>query len=315
MLLSGCHEEYERLSFQPTDTPTQAMAAAEPIGPELPVSPKIIEKKLPGPEKNGEVPFTCSLLPVPERKTVFDALLGQDKDVFFMQEPGTETLVAFDDEHTTPVRMVQACRIGNEESAVLILVGISDLSQEVPTTKVYTFEKGRAAGIELYRAGKDNFLQQFQNAQIITKPKEIQGITGATPIWKPIAEQARRSYQTLLKNKADAAWINSIQQNGKIWHRGNPVIAQSEPPAAAQPENTVSSPEQPDSLPTELSPKESVQSLPEFSSFIEDNTLMADSESDLLYEHWKVVAAAEIALLVCGLLIIAVAQFKRTVYK
>ncbi len=304
-VLTGCREEYKHLTFEPTDVPMQTVEDVNPadhaVTAELTISG----------EKPGAVPYTYHLLPASEREAVFDMLLGPDRDVFFLQEPGRETLVAFDGQSDEIFRVAQACRIGNEKSSVLILLGMTALPHQPPAIKVYTFEKGRAADDKPYKAGKYTFLEQFRDPQVITRPKEIQGITGATPIWKSVAGQVRNSYELLLKDKASAAWVAGIRDNGKVWHRGADTVDSQ----ASEQEDTATSVARVDSISMDLAGMQSDQNTPESFTFTEEDSLMAASQSEFLYDHWKMVAMAEISLLACGLLIVAATQFKRAVYK
>jgi hypothetical protein len=337
---AGCGEKLRHIPMKPMDL--QDTAVVQEILPSqipseeenadagtarLDKTPGLLpeEQDRTGIQRPFAVPMTYRLIPDPDRESVFDTLLGPKQNAYFLQERLGETFTVFSEEGI-PVRMAQARRLGGKEGSILILLGMSVFPTGASIEKVYTFEKGTAASVKPYQAGKDNFLKQFQDHRVFEKSGKIQGITGATPVWKPVAEQIQDIRETLLKEKADAEWLAAIKNRGSLWHRSGTVVAEpaksdtesvTEEVSILQPMADPVSIVQDSNLPYPLA-DEAMQadSVFEASAELSEAAILADhSPNAILYEYRQAVAAAETSLLICGLLIVTTAQIKRITYK
>jgi hypothetical protein len=314
VILTGCRQEYERMALQASGDFTQPTDSTLPATTFPEDDPQPGEQRVTKPEEAESVPAVYALLSAAQRKTVFDQLLGQARDVFILQESGEETYAAFDEDSQIITHLAQAHLLGDPDNSILLFLGITFADGQSPTVNVLTFEKGRSPDIQRYKAGKEDFLKQFSNVPMIADDRQIQGITGATPVWKPIAQQIQESYSLLLDEKSDPAWIVQIKQNGKIWHRSVPEPSESVPPNSVQPQESTILPDPPTSA--VIHPMAVfADSFDDAYDFEPTENLTANSGQDYLYKHWQVVAAVEITLLVCGLLIIVTMQIVRAVYK
>lgn len=319
--LSGCGKELGPLSLAPTDA-IESAVIQDLVQPER--GPEEKETHVPQTEPRTEraavVPTAYRLLPASDREVVFDTLLGPKQDAYFLQEHRGETFIVFNEEGM-PVRMAHARRLGGKEGSILILLGMSVSPQMASLERIYTFEWGTTAAVKPYLAGKDSFLKQFQDPRVFDKSSKIHGITGATPIWKPVAEQIQQIRETLLKAKADAEWIAAVKSQGHFWQRSDRRVADgtngdSNPTLQEQPQITDVSVVQ-DSNSPHLSSSGEMQNELVLEGPGESGAeafLTESTPNTILYEHWKMIAVAEVSLLVCGLLIVITTQIKRTVY-
>lgn len=320
---AGCREEFSAIPFNSAANTKLAIAQDSP----QPESPAEENQTPPPPTESPEdrpaaIPASYRLLPPPEREAVFDALLGPNTDAYFVQEQRGETFVVLNDQ-ALPIRLGWAGRLGGKEGAVLILLGMSVSPQNASIEKVYTFETGTAASLRPYQADKHDFLKQFENKQVFEKPDTIHGITGATPIWKPIAARIQEIREDLLKKKSDPDWLAAVKSRGFLWRRNKKTAAVPFPQAQSAPqidptpkspsENSQTSANLESNPPAaEAVPEEPALEIPE--AFPDEPFLSGSTPNTVLYEHWKGIAAVEITILVCGLLIVLTAQIKRIVY-
>lgn len=226
-------------------------------------------------EVQGDTPVSVRFIPASRLKSILDETLGSDAEVLFASDEQKETFVVFDPNRTEPVRMAQVRRIANSKGYAVVFLGLSTEHNPESITKVYSFEfGGNMPGYGLYSLEKNKFLQQFQGRLINYSIDKVDGITGATQIWRPVAEKIKEMAKNLVELKHDSGFLEYIKNNGKQWQR----------------DLTVNNDEQID------------LSLEQISA--------AASDGDWLFQHWRLIGMAEISIMVAGLFIVILSVLK-----
>ena len=224
----------------------------------------------------AEVPVSLGYV----SESVLHNVLGDSADanstVLFNSDSTDETLVVFDANLTRPLKIAQVRRIAGRKGSSTILMGLS-LDNGSPTiTKADTIERGDSMpGLKPYLLGKKRFLAQYEGRSATDAFGGIDGISGATPIWKPVAGNLKEMVWNLVKLASDTEFLNRIRTDGRVW-QGRAA------------DNT--------------------------KIVIEDvNTKVAveSQDGDLLFAHWRIIGFSELGILGAGVLIVLVAQLKR----
>ena len=269
MLLSGCEEH-----LRPVST--------FPAAPQQPFQAEIKENIIP---VDYYTPAICRVI---HDTSVWDNLLGQTNEIIVKEEQNTTTLAVPNEKHTGLLRLAQTRMLGTDTGSVLILAGVSFESNEPVTTGPFTFEFGNPMqGTELYTTGKESFLMQFSGTPPQKISNKIQGITGATMIWKPVAGQIKQMTAQLLRYGQDKAFIENIISQGTIWQR------EQQNPSA----------------------DESITFTPAVYTTDANQipfSLSVPAKQDFLMTHWNWVAAGELVLLFAMILILIFSASRRS---
>lgn len=224
----------------------------------------------------GAVPVSLKYIPADKLTKILNEVMGTDNKVLFISDRTGETFVGFDPNSGEPVRMAQVRRIANSKGSAVILLGLSTVHNPESITKVYSFEYGESMpGIALYTFSKDRFLQQFVGRRIVRGIGKIDGITGATPIWKPMAEEITSMVKKLIILKRNSEFIHKIKTEGKLWQ---PFLAMQ----AAGP-----------------------------SEQFQQQLSARRPKADFLFSHWRLIGIAELGLLSTGIFIVTFTQLKK----
>ena len=228
------------------------------------------------PEMQGDKPVSTRYIPSSRLDMILNETMGSDNEILFASDDQKETFVAFDPNTNEPVKMAQVRKIANSKGSAVVFVGLDTSHNPESIVKTYSYEVNKnMPGYNLYTIGKEKFLRQFQNRPASDAVDHIDGVTGATPVWKPISEQIGEIAADLVQLKHNSEFLNFMQTQGKKW----------------QPDSTI-------------------EAGPETVMYIEDE-VPAESDGDLLFAHWKLIGMAEMSLMTAGLLIIAIAGLKR----
>lgn len=226
-------------------------------------------------ETEKDIPISARYIPASQLGRILDETMGPDSEILFTSDEGKETFVVFDPNEAKPIRMAQVRRIASPKGFVIAFLGLSTEHNPDLITNVYSFEFGKSLpGLGLYSLGKDKFLKQFQGRMVHNGFGKIDGITGATPIWRPVEDIIREMAKNLIELKDDSEFLDYIQNNGKLWQR-------------------------------HLTLEKNI-----YADINPEQTSAADFEGDWLLRQWQLVAVAEISLLIAGLFIVILAKLK-----
>lgn len=233
---------------------------------------------------NTDIPTPVSLkyISASELDMILNETMGPENEILFTSDGQQETFVVFEPNTTEPVKMAQVRKIANSKGSAVVVLGLETDHNPESITKAYSYEFNKnMAGFGLYTLGKEKFLGQFQNRFIKNGLGNIDGITGATPIWKPISEQINEMAKNLIQLKHNPEFLEYVKTQGNKW----------------QPDSTLAIEES------------NIDSNPEYTSA---EYTSAASSGDWLFIHWRLIGMSELSLLIAGLFIMIFARLKES---
>jgi hypothetical protein len=329
-LLSGCGDKFSSVNLEdalPLAKPDIVESHAEPEQSQ----PAVYDVNIP--EHSAAVdaaPAAVSIMPVSlkyiskeESKKIFDEIMGDSESIYFVQKGNSETFVVFDDEGHA-IKMAQLRLIGNSKGFIAVVAGISTDRQMPLLSRIYVLEHGVSTpAIKPFHKGKERFLKQFENRKLSKRIGKVDGITGATPIWKPISAEIKKLIASLLKLKADTTGLAKLKEDSHLWLR-NPKTPANIPPDTDLNKSeddivqAVIKPVQQVVAVLENLVSEKVTTKPVESDFNmqgdfempQDDTF---EQEDILFTHYRAIGIAEVSLISLGLIIMLVGQYRRRV--
>ena len=228
-------------------------------------------------EIQGDKPVSTKYIPSSRLGMILEETMGSDNEILFASDGQKETFVVFEPNTTEPIKMAQVRRIANSKGSAVVFVGLDTSHNPESIVKTYSYEVNKnMPGYNLYTIGKEKFLRQFQNRLVSSAIDDIDGITGATPVWKPISEQIGEIAADLVQLKHNPEFLNFVQTQDKKWLPGSII-----------------------------------ETSPETVMDVIENEGSTESGGDWLFAHWRLIGMAELSLMTAGLLIIAIAGLKR----
>lgn len=258
------------------------------------------------PESVGFQPAICRLIPANMQTEVWDTLLGTNPVVYVRQLPQTTDFVVLDELHGGILRAARSKTLGTKSGSILILAGINLETQNPVITGPFSFESGKPMpGTGIYASNKAKFLSQFSGGYLQKTTSKIQGITGATMIWKPVAKEIQQMSSDLIKQGHDTTYIEALVSENQIWKRS----ATAEPDANPVSANQVAvSPEQSNSPPPPTqNPPAAPVSVPAPVAQVQMET---EDQIDMLSAHWQWIGFGELSMLGSAVLIISFNSLK-----
>ncbi|MEN6307576.1 MAG: hypothetical protein ABFD91_07460, partial [Anaerohalosphaeraceae bacterium] len=287
----GCEEQLRPME-QDTDIARSAAVLSAVPEQDRPAVPSSIPEVKSGQtaliapisDSGGFKPAICRLIPANMQTEVWNTLLGTSPIVHVRQLPQTTDFFVLDELHTRILRAARSKTLGTKSGSILILAGVNFETQNPAITGPFSFESGKPMpGTGIYAANKTKFLSQFSSGTLQKTTSKIQGITGATMIWKPVAKEIQQISSDLIKLGQDPSYIDSLVTENQIWKRSSPT---AEPDANPVPANQVTiSPEQSNSQPTLAQNSFAPPApLPAPATQVEMET---EDQTDMLSAHWQ----------------------------
>lgn len=268
------------------------------------------EQTTPGtstPESRGFQPAICRLIPANMQTEVWDTLLGTNPVVYVRQLSQGTDFVVLDNVNKRILRAARSKTLGTKSGSILILAGVNFETQIPVITGPFSFESGKPMpGTGVYAANKTKFLSQFAGGSLQKTTSKIQGITGATMIWKPVAKEIQQMSSDLIKQGHDTTYIETLLSENQIWKRSS---ATAEPDANPVPANQVGiSPEQsaPPLPPAQNTPAPS----PTLSAPVAQVEMETEDQTDMLSAYWQWIGFGELSMLGSAVLIISFNSLK-----
>lgn len=228
-------------------------------------------------DANSDTPVSLQYISASELDMILTETMGPEAEILFTSDGQQETFIVFDPNKTEPTKMAQVRKIANSKGSAVVVLGLETDHNPESITKTYSYEFNKnMPGYGLYALGKEEFLRQFQNRFVKDGFGDIDGITGATPIWKPISDQINEMAKNLIQLKHNPEFLEYVKNNGNKW----------------QPSSI---------LETDLQDQD-IESSPEQTS--------ATSNGDWLFIHWRLIGMSELSLLIAGLFIMIFARLK-----
>jgi|GEM_PF-3414896 len=310
----GCEEQLGPMEQDAQIPPAVIVqsAASQPEASAVPSSLSAVKSEQTPPaastqQSGGFEPAICRLIPATMQTEVWNTLLGTNPVVYIRQLPQTTDFVVLDELHSRILRAARSKILGTKSGSILILAGIDFETRNPVITGPFSFEFGKPMpGTGIYAANKTKFLLQFSGGTLQKTTSKIQGITGATMIWKPIAKEIQQISSELIKQGDDASYIDSLISGNVIWTRSmgtdKPVTAMAPAdPVGVSPEQSASPP------PPAQNPPAAPISLPVPVAQVQMET---EAPTDLLLAYWQWIGFGELSMLGSAVLIISFNSLK-----
>ena len=151
------------------------------------------------------------LLAIPRDKmaALVPELLAHSARWSVLRRPDSQILIGFPEDSETPGDLVLAFLLGSRRGYMPVLVAVRALEGQLRIENVLTLEPvGYVKGHDVFRTKQKEFLSQFLGRDKL--PRKVDAISGATPIWRPLARQLGWALQELHHTVDDGALLEQL---------------------------------------------------------------------------------------------------------
>ena len=162
----------------------------------------------PGASATVQVP---RLLAIPRDRmaALVPDLLAHSARWSVLRRPDSQILLGFPEDSETPADLVLAFLLGSRRGHMPVLVAVRASEGQLRIENVLTLDPvGYVKGHDVFQKKQKKFISQFLGRDKL--PRKVDAISGATPIWRPLARQLGWTLKELRRTVDDAALLEQL---------------------------------------------------------------------------------------------------------